>query len=227
MDTREDIPRISIENAQNWQRLESGYKKAVLQRFEEDVNNSGLVSEMDALQAHILWVGPTISFLPTPVVTCRKFIDQTSTTALPNLRINGQPYGHLDDNQYGLYPIPCYCYEYSRSDPLAEPFDEALDRRIWSLADTRMQWLKRIAETRRKLPEELATELAGKTKEHQESENHTLSDAQMREPVASDSWLCKGSDFDIKLFPWLTVSPETYIQKLTTLVNELDQVRIQ
>lgn len=109
-----------------------------------------------------------------------------------------------------------------------EPFDEALDRRIWSLADTRMQWLKRIAETRRKLPEELATELAGKTEEHQEFENHTSSDAQMREPVvAFDSWLCKGSNFDIKLFPWLTVSPETYIQKLTTLVNELDQVRIQ
>lgn len=33
-----------------------------------------------------------------------------------------------------------------------EPFDEALDRRIWSLADTRLQWHKRIAETRRELP---------------------------------------------------------------------------
>lgn len=115
MDTREDIPRISIENAQNWQRLESNYKKAVLQRFEEDVNNSGLANERDALQAHILRVGPTVSFLPTPVVTCHKFIDQTSTTAQPNLRINGQPYGHLDDNQCGLHAIRCY--EYSRSDP--------------------------------------------------------------------------------------------------------------
>lgn len=57
MDTREDIPRISIENAQNWQRLESGYKKAVLQRFEEDLNNSGLANERDALQVHILRVG--------------------------------------------------------------------------------------------------------------------------------------------------------------------------
>lgn len=33
-----------------------------------------------------------------------------------------------------------------------ESFDEALDRRIWSLADTRLQWQKRIAETRRKVP---------------------------------------------------------------------------
>ena len=109
-----------------------------------------------------------------------------------------------------------------------EPFDEALDRRIWSLADTRMQWLKRIAETRRKLPEEVARELAGKTEEHQEFENHTSSDARiMREPVTTDSWLYKGSSFDIKLFPWFTFSSETFIQKLTSLVNELDQVRIQ
>ncbi|KAF8738623.1 hypothetical protein AX14_010913 [Amanita brunnescens Koide BX004] len=176
MDTREDIPRISIENAQDWQRLESGYKKAVLQRFEENINNSGLANERDLLQAHIL-----------------QFIDQTLTSTQPNLRINGRPYGHMDDNQ-------------------CEPFDEALDRRIWSLADTRMQWLKRIAETRRKLPEEVARELAGKTEEHQEFENHTSSDARiMREPVTTDSWLYK----------------ETFIQKLTSLVNELDQVRIQ
>ncbi|KAG6878749.1 hypothetical protein C0993_008048 [Termitomyces sp. T159_Od127] len=38
--------------------------------------------------------------------------------------------------------------------PDTEPFDEALDRRIWSLADTRLQWQKRIAETRRTLPKE-------------------------------------------------------------------------
>lgn len=36
-----------------------------------------------------------------------------------------------------------------------EPFDEALDRRIWSLAATRLQWQKRVSETRRKLPLEI------------------------------------------------------------------------
>ena len=115
MDTREDIPRISIENAQDWQRLESGYKKAVLQRFEENINNSGLANERDLLQAHILQVSAALSFLPTTVVTrCPKFIDQTLTSTQPNLRINGRPYGHMDDNQCGLRPIPCY--EYLRSD---------------------------------------------------------------------------------------------------------------
>lgn len=38
--------------------------------------------------------------------------------------------------------------------PDTEMFDEALDRRIWSLANTRLQWQKRIAETRRTLPKE-------------------------------------------------------------------------
>lgn len=36
-----------------------------------------------------------------------------------------------------------------------EVFDEALDRRVWSLADTRLQWHKRLAEMRRKVPAEV------------------------------------------------------------------------
>jgi hypothetical protein len=109
-----------------------------------------------------------------------------------------------------------------------ELFDEALDRRIWSLADTRMQWLKRIAETRRKRPEEVATELAKMIEEHQVFENHTSSDVPMRELPASDSWSCKGLvTFETILFSQLTLTPEAYTQELAALVDELDQVRIQ
>lgn len=35
-----------------------------------------------------------------------------------------------------------------------EAFDEALDRRIWSLADNRIKWHTLIAERRRKVPTE-------------------------------------------------------------------------
>jgi hypothetical protein len=108
-----------------------------------------------------------------------------------------------------------------------ELFDEALDRRIWSLADTRMQWLKRIADTRRKRPEEVATELAEMIEEHQVFENHTPSDVQMRELVASENWTCKGLTFETILFPQLTFTSEAYTQELTALVDELDQVRNQ
>ncbi|KAG6845051.1 hypothetical protein H0H87_001388 [Tephrocybe sp. NHM501043] len=62
--------------------------------------------------------------------------------AQPNLRVNGQNYESLDENEHNM-----------------EPFDEALDRRIWSLADTRLQWQKRIAETRRTVPREIEASL--------------------------------------------------------------------
>lgn len=41
-----------------------------------------------------------------------------------------------------------------------EAFDEALDRRIWSLADTRLQWHKRTTRMRREAPEEIQARLS-------------------------------------------------------------------
>ncbi|KAG6865290.1 hypothetical protein C0991_003750 [Blastosporella zonata] len=66
-----------------------------------------------------------------------QYLDRVFKMAQPNLRINGHNYETLDQNEYNT-----------------EPFDEALDRMIWSLADTRLQWQKRIAETRRTIPQE-------------------------------------------------------------------------
>lgn len=36
-----------------------------------------------------------------------------------------------------------------------EPFDEALDRHIWSLSDQRLKWDKEIADRRRSRPQEI------------------------------------------------------------------------
>ena len=36
-----------------------------------------------------------------------------------------------------------------------EPFDEALDRHIWSLSDQRLKWDKEIADRRRLRPEDI------------------------------------------------------------------------
>jgi len=71
-----------------------------------------------------------------------RFIDQTFKMAQPNLRINGLNYETLDSSEQNI-----------------EPFDESLDRRIWSLADTRLQWHKRIAETRRTVPVDIENSL--------------------------------------------------------------------
>lgn len=55
-----------------------------------------------------------------------------------------------------------------------EPFDETLDRRIWSLADTRLQWHKRIAETRRTVPAETESTMKTLLEQHRELDAATL-----------------------------------------------------
>lgn len=40
-----------------------------------------------------------------------------------------------------------------------EPFDEALDRRIWSLSDQRLKWDREIASKRRTRPQEIEASL--------------------------------------------------------------------
>jgi len=51
-----------------------------------------------------------------------------------------------------------------------EAFDEALDRRIWSLADTRLQWHKRMAKTRREVPSEIQTHMSSLLTKSQEQD---------------------------------------------------------
>lgn len=55
-----------------------------------------------------------------------------------------------------------------------EIFDETLDRRIWSLADTRLQWHKRIAETRRTIPKEIEAALSTLLGRHAELDDMSL-----------------------------------------------------
>ncbi|KAG9318353.1 hypothetical protein JVU11DRAFT_443 [Chiua virens] len=69
---------------------------------------------------------------------CNQFLETLSDIARPNLRINGRttddPFDDEDD---------------------VEPFDEALDRHIWSLSDQRLKWDKDIADRRRTGPNDL------------------------------------------------------------------------
>jgi hypothetical protein len=58
-----------------------------------------------------------------------------------------------------------------------EPFDEALDRQIWSLAKTRLQWHKRTAEARRTIPSEIEANISSfmnSTRKSTQSAYHTL-----------------------------------------------------
>jgi len=66
-----------------------------------------------------------------------QFIEQAFAMSQPNLRVNGRNFENVEENDE------------------MEHFDEALDRRIWSLADNRLAWYKSIAETRRKTPQDV------------------------------------------------------------------------
>lgn len=47
-----------------------------------------------------------------------------------------------------------------------EPFDEALDRHIWSLSDQRLKWDKEIADRRRSRPEEIEKSITESLAQH-------------------------------------------------------------
>lgn len=112
-----------------------------------------------------------------------------------------------------------------------DPFDEALDRRIWSLADTRLQWHKRIAETRRTIPTEIETTLSAMLERHKELDQILL-------PVGSEDISEEEANTDEdgerepqnSLFSLDILSVdrqqriEESLQKTSALANELDQV---
>ncbi|KAJ8521911.1 hypothetical protein ONZ45_g1424 [Pleurotus djamor] len=70
-----------------------------------------------------------------------QFVDRTFAIAKPNLRVNGRNFEEVEP------------------DDDVEPFDEALDRHIWSLADNRLNWHTKLAEARRTKPKAIEAAL--------------------------------------------------------------------
>lgn len=68
-----------------------------------------------------------------------------------------------------------------------ELFDETLDRKIWSLADTRLQWHKRIADTRRAVPGEIEKTISSLLDQHKDlditSSPELLNDSDDQDPT--------------------------------------------
>ena len=57
-ESREDIPRISVDSLREWHRIKANFTKAVLDKFDQRIRQSGLQSERAALlpdvqQVHI------------------------------------------------------------------------------------------------------------------------------------------------------------------------------
>lgn len=76
--------------------------------------------------------------------------------AKPNLRVNGRNFEDFDGNEEGnidTLSLPHVSTKSAKAE--IEPFDEALDRHIWSLSDQRLKWDREIARTRTEKPQEV------------------------------------------------------------------------
>jgi hypothetical protein len=88
-----------------------------------------------------------------------QFVSRAFAKSQPNLRVNGRNFESLDENEQGqMISSPSFSYSaLTIGHPVSdmEPFDEALDRWIWSHADNPLQWHSKIAETRRTQPNDI------------------------------------------------------------------------
>ncbi|KAF7365370.1 hypothetical protein MVEN_00409300 [Mycena venus] len=80
----------------------------------------------------------------------QQYVDKVFAISQSNIRINGRDFDSLQPHEQD-----------------AEPFDEALDRKIWALAGSRLEWHRRIALERREKPPALENTLQELVKEHE------------------------------------------------------------
>jgi len=181
MESREDLPRVSVGSVHDWQKVRTNFKDAAVSQLQERiVAAKGLSQERDVIIAHL-----------------DQFIERTFGLAQPNLRINGTNFESLDESGREM-----------------DPFDETLDRRIWSLADTRLQWHKRIAATRRTVPTEIESTLSTLLERHRELDAALL-------PVGSEEIPEEEPTTEEETLRRQRV--EQALQNTSALANELDQ----
>jgi hypothetical protein len=61
-ESREEIPRISIDSLRDWRRIKANFSKAVLEQFDQAIRQSGLESEREAHLPHVQQVPIDCSF---------------------------------------------------------------------------------------------------------------------------------------------------------------------
>ncbi|EIN08848.1 hypothetical protein PUNSTDRAFT_120406 [Punctularia strigosozonata HHB-11173 SS5] len=126
-----------------------------------------------------------------------RFVDDVFESTKPNIRVNGMKLEDVLEDEED-----------------SEPFDEALDRHIWSLADQRMKWQQEVANKRRTVPGEVA-ELVDSLLERQRS-----ADA---EPALADEDVAVDSEPEVEGELGIPPEAEFRFKLTTTLAGELEQ----
>ncbi|KAF8208768.1 hypothetical protein K438DRAFT_1573419 [Mycena galopus ATCC 62051] len=130
----DELPRISLPNMRVWLRIKAEFARTVTQKVDDYAKQHNLPARRrdELLQQS------------------QQYVDQWSTIAQANIRINGRDFDSLQPHEQD-----------------AEPFDEALDRKIWALAGSRLEWHRKIAIERRDKPISLEHTLQELVKEHE------------------------------------------------------------
>ncbi|KAH9048086.1 hypothetical protein EDB84DRAFT_1574975 [Lactarius hengduanensis] len=79
-ESREEIPRISIDSLRDWHGMKSNFSNAVFELFDQRIRQNGLESERASLLPHL-----------------QQFINTTFEKAEPNVRINGKNFEEVKD----------------------------------------------------------------------------------------------------------------------------------
>ena len=89
-----------------------------------------------------------------------KLIDKTFDFVSRNVRVNGRNFEDLNQKEEGIVAFYASASSVTHAYSVEmEPFDEALDRRIWSMASSRFEWENNLSEVRLTRPTELTEEL--------------------------------------------------------------------
>ncbi|PSS29855.1 hypothetical protein PHLCEN_2v2648 [Hermanssonia centrifuga] len=148
----------------------------------------------------------------------QKFIDRTFEMSTANLRINGRNFEDLNAEEQGGI----------------EPFDEGLDRHIWSLSDQSLQWDGEIAKKRREKPREvhrLMKELLETQQVVDEAETEEYAQVvEGDDEIEADSTSSRNHPNNRNGNPWQSVTEayneaENVSRKTYAVAEELQQVR--
>ncbi|KAG2149202.1 hypothetical protein DEU56DRAFT_729296 [Suillus clintonianus] len=171
MDAREDLPKISVETEQDWRRLQRNISTAFLDRLDLELESQGTSQDRETFLPHINQVSKA-SLVQTRCSERCQFLETLFAITRPNLRINGrtteEPYD--DDEEM-------------------EPFDEALDRHIWSLSDQRLKWDREIGGRRRTRPTEVEALVQGVYAQHRSVDMDIDATQKSHPPDLDDSQL--------------------------------------
>jgi hypothetical protein len=106
-ESREDIPRISIDSLRDWHRIKANFTEAVFEQFDQRLRRNGLESERASLVPHIqqVLVGIVIPDRHSLTAYLFQFIDTTFEKAKSNVRINGKKFEDLKAEDDGTFLV--------------------------------------------------------------------------------------------------------------------------